>query len=920
MKMKYLTVLLTSFLSLAGVNVYADFTYTESNGKLTITGYAGDAADLVIPSEINGMEVESIQTRAFGHRLNLKTIEIPSSITIIGNSAFINCTELTSVTFVKNSQLTTIAAYAFSGCSSLTSIEIPPSVTTIAREAFVGCSSLISVEIPLSVTTIEVGAFSGCSSLTSIEIPSSVTAIETFAFEDCSSLTSVEIPSSVTTIGGFAFQNCSSLTSITIPALVTTIECSSFSGCTSLKNVSFAENAQFATIATSAFWNCSSLTSIEIPSSVTAIDNLAFYDCASLAEVVFEGLPPNIGLHSFNAVAGGCQGYYLSTFQKAWEEEIQLNGERENYWNNLTMSMRIVIGGNWTWTDQNGLVYTCSKKNDGTVKIIKVESLSALIIEVPSFINDLKVSEIGEGAFAGCSGLEEITIPSSVVEIGASAFSNCRLTAITFAENSQLTTISASAFTGTYLKTIVLPASVKTIGDSAFESCTSLQKIVFEGVPPSLGVDVFSGVAEGCQGFYSADYQNDWNEVLSASNEWKGLTVSALRTWTDENNVIYTYNDNGDGTAEILSVESETVTKIELPATINGLQVIAIGDGAFVECSNLKDLTIPEGVVYLREGWGIGLFEDLESLVIPESICSDSLKMATWREGGWATGPTTFISYGKPPNLEDSGFTWIPILYYSAKYAEEWEAALKTTDFIEVFEEQKICMGNQLHIVPSLFNGGETTQKTKMIGWGETVSITATPYDGFVFLGWGGTLEGVNTTDATISFTMPKKDVILVPNFFPKALIQGWITESVDKAVEEKVDGVNLLTASQAEAATATAIEAQKPALKAEGVAEALENQEVYTKESMKSMAFGQPVMEVKSDEVVVGISLESTNNLNQEFEGVDLEGATLEKDETAKGLFRVKVPIKEDDATSFFKFVVKDETADTNSNEGKQE
>ena len=70
-------------------------------------------------------------------------------------------------------------------------LSIPDSVTTIGERAFSDCSNLTSVTIPDSVTTIGEGAFSWCESLTSVTIPDSVTTIGNGAFYICSSLTSV---------------------------------------------------------------------------------------------------------------------------------------------------------------------------------------------------------------------------------------------------------------------------------------------------------------------------------------------------------------------------------------------------------------------------------------------------------------------------------------------------------------------------------------------------------------------------------------------------------------------------------------------------------------------------------------------------------------------------------------------------------
>ena len=151
---------------------------------------------------------------------------MPEGVTRIGNCAFFNCTNLTSVTIPDS--VTEIGRIVFYNCTSLTSVTIPDSVTEIGESTFSGCSSLTSVTIPDSVTTIGLDAFYGCSSLTSVTIPDGVTSIGEGAFKNCSSLTSVTIPASVTEIGESAFYNCTSLTSVTIPDSVTSIGTDAF--------------------------------------------------------------------------------------------------------------------------------------------------------------------------------------------------------------------------------------------------------------------------------------------------------------------------------------------------------------------------------------------------------------------------------------------------------------------------------------------------------------------------------------------------------------------------------------------------------------------------------------------------------------------------------------------------------------------
>ena len=89
---------------------------------------------------------------------------------------------------------------------SVTYMNRTRSVTSIGDFAFDDCSDLTSVTIPNSVTSIGKLAFSGCSRLTSLNIPNSVTSIGESAFTLCTSLTTVTIPNSVTSIGRLAFS------------------------------------------------------------------------------------------------------------------------------------------------------------------------------------------------------------------------------------------------------------------------------------------------------------------------------------------------------------------------------------------------------------------------------------------------------------------------------------------------------------------------------------------------------------------------------------------------------------------------------------------------------------------------------------------------------------------------------------------
>ena len=155
------------------------------------------------------------------------TLDDDGLLTISGNGAMGNDephpwgTNISKVIIEEG--VTSIGDLAFFECAELTSIDIPDSVTSIGWTAFADCTGLTNVTIGNSVTIIDDEAFSGCTGLTSIDIPDSVTSIGFLAINNCTGLTNITIPDSVTSIGGSAFSGCTSLTSIAIPDSVSSI-------------------------------------------------------------------------------------------------------------------------------------------------------------------------------------------------------------------------------------------------------------------------------------------------------------------------------------------------------------------------------------------------------------------------------------------------------------------------------------------------------------------------------------------------------------------------------------------------------------------------------------------------------------------------------------------------------------------------
>ena len=98
------------------------------------------------------------------------------------------------------------------------------------------------------------------------------------------------------------------------------------------------------------------------------------------------------------------------------------------------------------------------------------------------FAQQSQLTTIAASAFNGCSALETITIPKNVTEIGQKAFAYCqKIKSVKFVEGIKLVTIGDQAFYGCKaLAEITIPASVTSIGQMAFEMCDSLSSLIFE--------------------------------------------------------------------------------------------------------------------------------------------------------------------------------------------------------------------------------------------------------------------------------------------------------------------------------------------------------------------------------------------------------------------------------------------------------
>lgn len=174
--------------------------------------------EYAIPSSVS----EIIQ-EAFYNCRHLKTLVLPLRLKSVNGHHFSNCDSLYSISVdEKNPYLCSDGSALYNKDKSelvfvyhtVRKMSIPSSVTKIGDYAFYNCTNLSSLTLPSGVKEIGFSAFQGCKSLTSVTIPSGVKYISSFTFRDCESLRFINLPSDLKYIGEEAFEGCTGLTSI----------------------------------------------------------------------------------------------------------------------------------------------------------------------------------------------------------------------------------------------------------------------------------------------------------------------------------------------------------------------------------------------------------------------------------------------------------------------------------------------------------------------------------------------------------------------------------------------------------------------------------------------------------------------------------------------------------------------------------
>ena len=496
--------------------------------------YCSGLTSMTIPESVT-----YIDDLAFSYCMNMTTLYFnATNCTYMGstsNRVFHYCVSLTTLIIGEN--VTTIPAEAFYGCTSLETVNIPSSVTSIGNNAFGSVKNVAYsgtaegggwgartyngyVESPLVYSDDTKTILTGCYvSATSVEVPGTVTEIGSYAFQDCVSLRNLTLPTSVTTLGFSAFNGCTSLlpvynedtyfyagpnsssyaeciipegiktvcnfacsshynvTTVTIPSSVTYIGQHAFSYCSSLTTVNY--NATNSTHggggSASAFYSCSNLTTINIGDNVEVIPYSIFCDCSGVSSITLPSSLREIGQSAFY----GCTGLTSITIPE-----------------NLASIDAGVFYGCTSLTTVNYNAINCSY----------IGSLYEVFRDCPVTTLNIgeNVTSIPNEIFKDLSGLQSITIPENVTTIGTNAFNGCE-----------------------GLRNVTIGRSVESIGSYAFRYCDNITEInMLAETPPTINSNTFTTTVYGaatvitpCPAAAVYRSNSQWGQFANIQNE-----------------------------------------------------------------------------------------------------------------------------------------------------------------------------------------------------------------------------------------------------------------------------------------------------------------------------------------------------------------------------------------------------------------
>lgn len=765
---------------------------------------------------ILGNSVTTIGNNAFTECYNLTgDLVIPNSVTSIGYDAFRNCYGFAGTLTLGNS-LVTIGDRAFYNCYHFVGdINIPNSVTSIGVAAFGYCEAFTgSLTIPSSVTWIGNSAFAGCTGLSEvnynvtshadISLPYSNDYYYGWYFEDgyappfydcgghlnignnvimipCNMFRLADftgiltIPNSIITIRDYAFYRCDLLSgTLVFPNSMNTIGVNAFQYCTGFTEVIMGINLMI--VGNRSFSNCTGLQKVILPDVVTVIGIEAFRYCDQLAEINMQAPEaPSIGWDVF---ADNAQGRIITIPCGTMENYT------EGYWEEWADALVEMCDDN-VITVVASPSYAGSATGGGTYNYSQICTLTATSNLGYPFLNwtrnGVVVStepEYSFGVTETCTYVAnfspdlvsyDITVASNMQEAGTVAGAGSFLHGAT-------ATLSATVNEGYHFVKWTKNGSVVSMEASYTFTVTEAADYVANFAPNNYDITVEANPTEGGIVAGAGTYGHNTTVTLTATAK----TGYTFINWTKDGSEVST-----EAIYSFIAMESANyvahfeLNSYEIAAEANPAEGGTVeGAGTYYYGSTATLVAMPnEGypfVNWTKNGMVVSTNTTYSFVVTEannyvanfneEAIYYEITAEANPEEGGTVTGAGTY-GHGAIATL-----TATPNPYYDFLYWTKDGAAVSTdtiisftvtesADYVAHFEAYTY----EISLAVNVEEGGTVTGGGTY-SYGETVTVTAIPNEGYSFVSWVENDSIVVSTDAEYSF-IASADRSLTANF-----------------------------------------------------------------------------------------------------------------------------------------------------------
>lgn len=598
--------------------------YKVLNGEAEIVGIDKQGTSLNIPGTIAGNKVTRMSCTYTDEELT--SVTIPASLTYLTGNGFMNCTNLSTVTFESGATIADIPSKAFLG-TKISSITIPASVRSISYEAFQDIDTLTNVtfENESKLETIGPFAFYSCDGLTSVDLPSSLKVVGASAFEKCVNIDSLTISNStgLTTIEEYAFSGCAKITSLDFSnnVALTKIGGNAFRGCTNLNSVVFDD--ALMEIGSKAFYNTQKIRTLVLPENLVLVGEEAFVNAGIEELEIKSSSDTTFGANAFSQ--------YLLVGEKLVPEEkitkLTVNGNLSldriftDYAKQVRLSLSTlhVTGERIAPQSYKGCINLSNLTIDPTIIVIGESAFEECSLITTVALNE-GLKEIAVNTFKNCVRLENISLPSSVTTVRNGAFDGC--VKVADLNLSNLTLIGAYAFRNTKISTPTFSDKLQTIGDYAFDGCENIESVQIDTLANGGSTTIRQYAFNNCKNILSIQLSS--NVVLEGNAFALDTNVETLVV-RGEYGLDTLFGESKEEAAKkikFITIADDTeiiengafagcllVTEIAIPSTVK-----RIGDEAFRGCRGISTLALPSTL----EKIGKYAFADCDKLVLTE--------------------------------------------------------------------------------------------------------------------------------------------------------------------------------------------------------------------------------------------------------------------------------------------------------------